>query len=64
MFDFSCFFVFHLFVFLHLLVLSVHALYGGPKGSPKWLNITFDFVAFQRFSESYFRQNPRIPFKT
>ena len=64
MFDFSCFFVFHFFVFLPLLVLSVPALYGGPKGSPKWLNITFDFVDFQRFSESYFRQNPRIPLKT
>ena len=59
MFDFSCFFVFHFFVFLQLLVLSVHALYGGPKGSPKWLKITFDVVDFQRFSESDFLQNPR-----
>ena len=64
MFDFSCFVVFHFLVFLQLLVLSVHALYGGPKGSPKWLEITFDFFCFQRFSESYFRRNPRIPFKT
>ena len=64
MFDFSWFFVFQLFVFLQLLVLSVHALYGGPKGSPKRLKITFDFVDFQRLSESDVRQNPRIPFKT
>ena len=64
MFDFSCFFVFHFFVFLRLLVLSVHALYGGPKGSPKWLKITFEFLDFQCVSESYFLQYPRIPFKT
>ena len=52
MFDFSCFFVFRFFVFLPLLVLSVHAVYGGPTGSPKLLKITFDFVDFQLFSES------------